>query len=159
MKLRIATESDFDAILSLINSAFSVELAFKNRDRMRVEELQEHFRDGVFLVYEEDNHLTGCVYVERRGKRAYLGLLSIDPARQKTGLGRLLTAAAEEFARETGARFMDLCVVNLRTELLEIYAKFGYRVTGSEPLPCAKAGDFTQPAHFIQMEKELGHRA
>lgn len=156
MNIRTATESDFDLLLHLINSAFDVERFFKDEDRLDVAKLQEYFRKGAFLVIEEEGRLAACVYVERNGDRAYLGLLSVDPARQKNGLGRRLTAAAEEFARETGAHFMDLTVVNLRAELPGIYEKLGYRVTGTAPFP-ADQMPVTQPCHFICMTKELGH--
>ena len=56
----------------------------------------------------------GCVYVELRGERAYLGLLSVDPKQQKSGLGSALMNAAEEYCAKEGCRFMDLRIVNLR---------------------------------------------
>src|SRR5208337_1424012 len=156
MNIRMATESDFDPLLRLINTAFDVERFFKDEDRLNVATLQEYFRKGAFLVIEEDGQLAASVYVERNGDRAYLGLLSVDPARQKNGLGRRLTAAAEEFSRETGAHFIDLTVVNLRAELPGIYEKLGYRVTGTAPFP-ADQMPVTQPCHFICMTKALGH--
>jgi len=156
MNIRMATGSDFDSLLRLINSAFEVERFFKDEDRLNGAKLQEYFRKGTFLVIEEDGQLAACVYVERHGDRAYLGLLSVDPARQKNGLGRRLTAAAEEFAREMGAHVMDLTVVNLRAELPGIYEKLGYRVTGTAPFPVDQM-PVTQPCHFICMTKELGH--
>ena len=156
MTTRMATESDFDPLLRLINSAFEVERFFKDEDRLNDARLHEYFRKGVFLVIEEDGHLAACVYVERNGDRAYLGLLSVDPAKQKSGLGRRLTAAAEEFAREMGAHFMDLTVVNLRAELPGMYEKLGYRVTGTAPFPVDQM-PVTQPCHFVCMTKELGH--
>jgi len=156
MNIRMATESDFDPLLRLINTAFDVERFFKDEDRLNVATLQEYFRKGAFLVIEEDGQLAASVYVERNGDRAYLGLLSVDPARQKNGLGRRLTAAAEEFSRETGAHFIDLTVVNLRAELPGIYEKLGYRVTGTAPFP-ADQMPVTRPCHFICMTKELGH--
>jgi GNAT superfamily N-acetyltransferase len=73
------------------------------------------------------------------------------------GLGRRLVASAEEFARETGAHFMDIRVINLRTELPVIYEKLGYQVAGTEPYPAERNGLLTQPVHFIRMTKELGH--
>jgi len=156
MKIRIATEADFEAVKWLINTAFEVERFFKAEDRVNSPMLQEYFTKGIFLVSEEGN-LTGCVYVELRGQRAYLGLLSVDPSRQKSGIGRRLTAAAEEFARESGAHFMDIRVVNLRTELPPIYEKLGYKITGTEPFP-AEQMPISMPCHFISMSKELGHR-
>jgi ribosomal protein S18 acetylase RimI-like enzyme len=157
MNIRMATEADFDALLKLINTAFEVERFFKKEDRLSISTLRSFFSKGNFLILEEDGRLEACGYVERKGDRAYLGLLSVDPSQQRRGLGRRLTAAAEEFAREMGARYMDLTVVNLRTELPPIYEKLGYRITGTAPFPAGQM-PVTQPCHFICMTKELGHR-
>jgi ribosomal protein S18 acetylase RimI-like enzyme len=157
MNIRMATEADFDAVLNLTNAAFEVERFFKVEDRLDVSQLRSYLSRGNFLVLEEDRRLIASVYVERNGDRAYLGLLAVDPSQQKRGFGRRLTAAAEEFAREMGARFMELTVVNVRTELPSIYEKLGYRITGTAPFP-ADQMPVTQPCHFICMTKELGHR-
>ena len=158
MNIRTATEADFNSILSLINTAFQVERFFKNQDRMTASDLETYFKNGIFLVGENDGAIAGCVYVRRNGDRAYFGLLSVDPSRQKTGLGRRLVAAAEEFARETGASFMDLKLIHLRVELPGIYEKLGYQIVGTEPYPSERKHMLTQPVHFIRMSKELGHR-
>ena len=42
---------------------------------------------GQFLLAGDNEKLTGCVYLERRGERAYLGLLAVDPERQGSGIG------------------------------------------------------------------------
>ena len=157
MEIRLATEGDLDAMLRLTNRAFEVERFFKAEDRLNAPMLRDYFERGVFLLSEEEEQLTGSVFVELKGSRAYLGLLSVDPSRQKSGIGRRLTAAAEEFARESGAHFMDITVVNLRTELPPIYEKLGYKVTGTAPFPATQM-PITQPCHFICMSKELGHR-
>jgi N-acetylglutamate synthase-like GNAT family acetyltransferase len=158
MNVRTATEADLGPILSLINAAFQVERFFKNQDRLTAEDLESHFKTGTFLLSEDAGKITGCIYVKRNAERAYFGLLSVDSSRQKTGIGRRLVAAAEEFARETGAHFMDLRIIHLRTELPVIYAKMGYQITGTEPYPAERDHMLTQPVHFIRMTKELGHR-
>jgi ribosomal protein S18 acetylase RimI-like enzyme len=157
MNIRMATEADLHPLLELINTAFEVERFFKNEDRLDVSKLGAYFNNGNFLVLEEDGWLRACVYVELKGERAYLGLLSVDPSQQRRGLGGRLMAAGEEFAREMGARFVDLTVVNLRTELPPIYEKLGYQITGTAPFPVEQM-PVTQPCHFICMSKELGHR-
>jgi ribosomal protein S18 acetylase RimI-like enzyme len=158
MNVRNATEADSDSILKLVNSAFQVESFFKNRDRLDADDLARHFQQGRFLLAEEDGHLAGCIYVTRHDDRAYFGLLSVDPSHQKNGVGRRLVSAAEEFARETGARFMDLKLIHLRTELPGIYEKLGYHICGTEPYPAERSHMLTQPVHFLCMTKELGHR-
>ncbi len=158
MEVRAATEHDFDAILNLINQAFQVERFFLSEDRLNAAELEFHFKTGTFLVTEDDGKITGSVFVKLDEERAYFGLLSVDPSQQRNGVGRRLVAAAEEFAREMGAHFMDITVVNLRTELPGIYSKLGYQVNGQKPFPPEANHKLTQPVYLICMSKELGHR-
>jgi predicted N-acetyltransferase YhbS len=158
MDLRFADANDLPAITQLINQAFSVELFFKAGDRITLDEVERLSEKGRFMLFEENGEIQGSVYVELREERAYLGLLSTNPDRQRSGIGSRLTTAAEEFARESGCRFMDLRVVNLREELPVIYQKFGYQVTGTEEVAVEAGQHFTRPAHFINMSKELGHR-
>jgi hypothetical protein len=61
--------------------------------------------------------------------------------------------AAEETARSLGARYLDIRVVNLRTELPPIYRRLGFAESGTEPWPEGKPT--SQPCHFIRMSKSL----
>lgn len=156
MTFRFADESDLDPLMALINRAFAVEAFFIRGDRVSPERLREYMRTGRFLLGEDQGQLLGCVYVELHDDHAYLGLLATDPDRQKTGLGRRMVAAAEEFAREMGVHRMDLTVVNLRTELPLFYQKLGYALVGTEPIREEMVPRVTQACHFIRMSKPLG---
>jgi GNAT superfamily N-acetyltransferase len=157
--IRIATVEDREAIRRLVNQAFDVERFLKKGggDRLQGDgELEALFERGTFLVKAEDGEPVGCVYVEPRGERAYLGLLSIVPARQGAGLGKQLNAAAEQYAREQGCRWMDLRVVSPREEqLLPVYRKLGYVETGTQEYPAVLVEKMAIPGHFILMEKAL----
>jgi len=157
VEIRIAQESDLTALTALINQAFKVEAFFIVRDRLTPEEAVAHFGKGRFLVADEDGALVGVVYVELRGERSYLGLLSVSPTMQKAGLGRRLMAAAEEFAREMGSHHMDITVVNLRTELPPFYRKLGYVEDGTAPVRPEMLPRMLQAAHFVKMTKPLGN--
>ncbi|MGC2637927.1 MAG: GNAT family N-acetyltransferase [Acidobacteriaceae bacterium] len=157
MDFRFAEERDLDPLMRLVNQAFGVESFFIRGDRLDPERTRDCFRKGRFLLAEENGALAGCVYVELHGDRSYLGLLSVDPSRQKTGLGRRLVAAAEEFAREMGSRRMELTVVHLRTELPPFYEKLGYATVGTEPIREEMVPRVTQLCHFIRMSKPLGN--
>ncbi len=156
MNIRFAEESDLPALMALINKAFIVETFFIKGDRLDDRRTREYFEKGRFLLAEENGNLAGVVYVELRGDRSYLGLLSVDPSLQKSGLGRRLTAAAEEFAREMGSHHMDLTVVSLRTELPPFYRKLGYTDDGTEAIREDMIPRLLQPCHFIKMTKPLG---
>ncbi len=153
-KIRIADLSDDEQITAVINAAFKIaEGFFVDGNRISREEVQQHLETGVFLVAETENGITGCVYLEPRGERAYLGLLSVDPTIQQSGLGSQLMTAGEEYCRERGARFMDIYIVNLREELPAFYRKRGYVENGTTPFPADVPTK--QPCHFINMSKPL----
>ncbi|MGB6610754.1 MAG: GNAT family N-acetyltransferase, partial [Acidobacteriaceae bacterium] len=150
-----AQESDLPALLVMINAAFEIERPFKLEPRLDAEHARHYFRKGRFLLAEDDAGLAGCVLVELDGEVAHLGLLSVDPSRQKTGLGRRLTTAAEDFARDQGALRMELTVVSLRTDLPPYYRKLGYIEAGEEPMPEEWASRINRPCHFIRMARSL----
>ena len=153
LPLRIAEVADAAAIARLINSAFQVERFFLDSDRVTVEEVRDRLRTGEFLLAEAENALAGCVYVEVRGEKAYIGLLSVNPARQRLGLGAYLMQEAENHCRQKGCGVADLLIVNLREELPRFYRRLGYVESGTAPFP---AGVRTKmPCHFICMTKPL----
>jgi len=153
-EIRLAVPSDAEKITALINAAFRiVEGFFIDGNRITLEEVQQSFASGAFLVACEGDDLSGCVYVEPRRERVYLGLLSVDPARQQNGIGSWLMTAAEEYGRENGARFMDIYIVNLRTDLPPFYRRRGYVENGTTPFP--PDVPTKQPCHFINMTKPL----
>jgi GNAT superfamily N-acetyltransferase len=157
VEIRFAEESDLPAVMMLVNRAFEVETFFITGERLNSERAREYFDQGRYLIAEESGVPAGCVYVQLHGERSYLGLLSVHPDLQKTGLGRKLMAAAEEFAREMGSHHMDLTVVNLRTELPPFYRKLGYVEDGTEPIRDHMLPRVTQPCHFVKMTKPLGN--
>ena len=159
VQIRTADRSDARQIMTVINSAFRVaEEFFCFEDRITLEEVERLFTTGTFLVAETrtrgDRVLAGCVYVELKGDdRSYLGLLSVDPSQQQSGLGSLLMNAAEKYCRELGSRVMDILIVNLRTELQPFYRRRGYVETGTRPFP--PEVQTKEPCHFITMAKPL----
>jgi predicted N-acetyltransferase YhbS len=151
--IRKATKSDAAALTRLINDAFAVEKFFIESDRISLAQVGEYFQTGAFLVAEDGGEMAACIYVELRGERGYFGLLSVDPVRQRSGLGRGLITAAEEFCRDAGCRIMDMRIVNLREELPAYYTKLGYQETGMSPFP--PEVETKLPCHFVEMSKAL----
>ncbi len=152
--LRFAIPADTPALIALVNAAYQVEKFFKVGERTDENEVAALLASGRFLLLEQADTLLGCVYVELRGERGYLGMLAVSPHHQKQGIGTRLIAAAEEFCRELGCRIMELTVVDLRTELPPLYERFGYRVTGTAPFP-ADTMPVKLPCSFVVMQKPL----
>jgi GNAT superfamily N-acetyltransferase len=153
MKTRTAELEDSENIASLVNVAFRPERFFIDADRTNPEKVGDLLQKGKFLLADEAGALAGCVYVELRGERGYFGLLAVDPASQYSGLGSRLVAAAEQYCRAAGCQFMDLTIVNLRTELPGFYHRLGYVESGT--LPFTPDQQPNRPCHLVRMSKPL----
>ncbi|HEY0283860.1 MAG TPA: GNAT family N-acetyltransferase [Vicinamibacterales bacterium] len=156
---RLATLNEAGDLARIINDAFIVEAFFKIGDRTSADEIAALMdAGGEFLVLQSGTGtgtgtLAGCVYVKCTGDRAYFGMLSIAPARQRQGLGRGLIDAAEAWGRERGCRYMDIHIVNLREELPAYYRRLGYVETGT--LPFSEPDRASRACVFIVMSKPL----
>src|SRR5215472_1749877 len=117
LSIRPALPSDVPQLVRLINGAFVVEQPFIEGERIDPAGVREYMEKGKFLVAEDTVGLAGCVYVELRGERGYLGLLGVEPAQQGEGLGRKLMDAAENYFRATGCQAIDLRIISPRTPL------------------------------------------
>jgi predicted N-acetyltransferase YhbS len=154
IRIRQASDGDVEDLTKLINAAFVVEQVVFDGDRVDDLGVRAYMSGGTFLIAEDSRGVAGCVYIEARDDRSYLGLLSVQPARQGTGIGRQLVTMAEKFARQSGSRVMDLRVISARgDELLPFYRRLGYEFVRAEPFPADLATKV--PSHYILMSKPL----
>jgi ribosomal protein S18 acetylase RimI-like enzyme len=151
--IRAASVTDIPALVQLINAAYAIETFFGGT-RTDAKEVAELMQKGEFLVAQSaSGSLLACVYTEVRGERGYFGMLSVEPSRQGSGLGRRMVEAAEDFCHSRGCRYVDISVLSLRPELLPLYHKLGYSETGTEafhPPPSRRVGT---ECHLIIMTK------
>ena len=92
----------------------------------------------VILVLRKDIDICGCVLLEEKADRiCYLGMLTVRPDLQASGIGRRLLAAGEAWAIEHfGSLHVEMTVIELRKELIAWYERRGYRTTGEiRPFP------------------------
>ncbi len=158
---RPATLDDVPALARVINAAYVAEAWFVTGERTSDAELRTMLaRPGAtFLVVDDvepgaaPGTLAASVYLESRGARGYLGMLSVNPARQGRGLGRVLIAAAEAWGLAAGWRFLDISVVNLRRELAPFYAALGFAPYDTAPFPQTER--LMRDAHLVLMTKPL----
>jgi GNAT superfamily N-acetyltransferase len=155
---RVAGPADVPAVTRIINEAYAVEAFFVEGHRTNEAAIADRLAgaNAVFLVVDapaNPHELAGAVYVEIRHERGYFAMLAVDPRRQGTGLGRILVTAAEDHCRAAGCTFMDIEVVNLRSELPAFYAKFGYAPYATAPF--RQPERLSRPAHLVVMTKPL----
>jgi ribosomal protein S18 acetylase RimI-like enzyme len=153
MEISRAQSADAEAIARLVNLAFRRERFFVDDDGTNPEKVRELLQQGTFLLAKENGAVAGCGYGELHGERGYLGLLAVDPDRQRSGLGSQLMNAAEQYCRKARCQVMDLTIVNLRKELPEFYRRRGYSENGTEPFPAAAQARVA--CHLVRMSKAL----
>jgi predicted N-acetyltransferase YhbS len=155
LHIRPAVTADRPRLIPLINSAFSIETFFEGT-RTDEQRLAEMMSKGTILAAEDgDGQLLGCIYVEVRGARGYLGQLAVDPAHQGKGLGRRLMAAGEEHLHRQGCEAVEITVLSLRPELPPLYRRFGYVETGTEEFHPSRPLKPGVECHCIVMSKKL----
>jgi GNAT superfamily N-acetyltransferase len=174
MFLQPAVESDFPAIIELVNAAYrgtgdtaswNIEAGIIAGTRLTDSLLREDLAakpHAHFLISRDPNDasILGTVWLEPEEEYVwYLGLLTVRPALQNQQIGRRLLSSAEDFARARGARSIPMGVLSVRDTLIAWYQRRGYRLTGeTEPYPY---GDnrFGTPLRdgleFVLLEKRL----
>jgi GNAT superfamily N-acetyltransferase len=148
MHLEPATRDDLPALHALIESAYrgtSARLGWSHEadllegQRTDLTALQAMLDDPAqhLLVFRDNELIRACVALTEKGSAlAYLGMLTVNPKQQATGLGRLILAAAEEHAAGFGAMRVEMTVIAQREELIAWYERRGYACTGERrPFP------------------------
>lgn len=170
--LRPATAADIPALHALVERAYrgdsarvgwTHEAELLGGQRIDAAALAAIIADPQqrILLAEQDGTLAGCVQLTAKdAATAYLGLLTVDPARQAGGLGRRLIAAAERLAADAfGARAVEMTVIRQREGLIAYYQRRGYALTGEErPFPYhdRRFGVPTRPdLAFVVLNKSL----
>ncbi|MER3499388.1 MAG: GNAT family N-acetyltransferase [Chitinophagaceae bacterium] len=160
---------DIPELTRLINSAYRGE-ASRNGWTTEADLIEGDYRtdesalaqliqnpNSVILKYTKENKIAGCVYLEKQNKKLYLGLLSVSPAIQNSGIGKQLLVAAEDYALANHCTTITMTVISAREELINWYKKFGYADTGErKPFPeHEKFGKPKKHLQFIVLEKKL----
>jgi len=160
---------DIPGLEKLVNSAYRGEGAKKGWtteadlldgiriDTARLQEMIERDNAAILQVLGTDGNLEGCVYLEKKGEKMYLGMLTVAPGGQGRGTGKWLMREAEKYAFGQGCSRMTMSVISVRLELIAWYERHGYYKTGeTQPFPTdIKFGIPRQPLEFLIMEKKI----
>ena len=167
--ISVATVNDIPQLLQLINSAYRGDEAKKGwtheadliagtrrTDEASLQELIQK-SNAAILKYEQNRKIAGCVYLEKKGHKLYLGMLSVSPEIQAQGIGKKLLQAADEYGKQNNCDAIEMTVISVRKELIAWYERNGYHVTNKkEPFPSdERFGSPRQQLEFIYLEKSL----
>lgn len=147
LSFRSATDTDIDALLDLVESAYRGDSSRKGwTTEADLLDGQRTDRDGlratidkdgsVIVLAERDGELLGCANLERQGNAAYFGMFAVRPGRQGQGIGDAILRECERLARDWGLGSVRMTVIWTRTELIAWYQRRGYAATGERaPFP------------------------
>lgn len=181
---RLATLADAQALAHLVNSAYRGEVSRRGwtteadllgGQRTDVEALREFIgasmieggsttQRSMLLIDDGTGQPLACVQLERRdATSAYLGMLTVRPDAQASGLGKHLLAAAEAYVTRTwGSSRLLMTVIAQRDSLIAWYERRGYRKTGETaafPYGNPRFGEpLREDLHFVVLAKTLSSK-
>lgn len=164
-----ATLQDIPALNILINSAYRGETSKKGwtteanlleGKRTNEEELTETILNpkNTILKFTENDQIIGSVLLVEKEHQLYLGMLTVSPELQNSGIGKKMLAEAENHARALGLSSIIMTVISVREELIAWYKRNGYVDTGKrEAFPSSDIhiNVSNEPLEFIFLEKKI----
>lgn len=164
-----ASLDDIPLLSSLVNSAYRGESSRKGwtteadlLDGTRIDEtaLLELLQrpDTVIMLCKDQSRLLGCVELRKEGEKMYLGMLSVHPESQGSGIGKLLLQAGDDYALSQQCSTMYMTVISVRQTLIDWYVRHGYQLTGERKpfiIPDERWGIPKQHLEFVVLKKKL----
>lgn len=172
-ELSPVTESQIPSLHALIHRAYRGDSARKgwtheadllDGQRTDVAALEALLADPAqhLLAAWEGDEPVACIALTEKGPGlVYIGMVTVDPQLQGSGLGRKILAAAEAYAADAlKAARAEMTVISLRTELIRWYERRGYALTGERRAFPHGDPRFGLPRRddleFVVLEKRLG---
>ncbi len=107
--------------------------------------LARQYMNSEILIGRQGDKIVASVQVGHDGHRGWLYYLAVEPVLHKSGYGRIMIGAAEEWLRDRGIPKVQLMVRADNTGVRSFYEKIGYAMAervnyarwldGREPTP------------------------
>ncbi|MFB9107354.1 GNAT family N-acetyltransferase [Flavobacterium gyeonganense] len=113
---------------------------------------------NTILKYTENNTIIGSVLLVKKEHQLYLGMLTVSPELQNSGIGKKLLAEAENYAKSLDLSSIIMTVISVRQELIAWYKRHGYVDTGEReafPESGIHVTVSDEPLEFIYLEKTI----
>lgn len=163
-----ASPADVMELVTLVNSAYRGESSKKGwtteadlldgqrTDTQSMMELMQKPGSVILKHVNETGAIDACVNLQQQEDKIYLGMLTVSPELQGSGIGKQMLKASEEYAKEKGFKGICMSVISVRSELIAWYERHGYRSTGQTKAFPAGDPRFGLPKQFLEfiiMEK------
>ena len=162
-----ATLQYVPAVEQLVNSAYrgeeskqgwTTEAVLLGGERVTAASLLKDIATDDTCIYtccNEHGEMNACFFLQKKQDKLYIGMLSVSPALQNKGIGKLLLQVAEKLAQVNNCIALTMTVISVRTELIDWYLRCGFKPTG-EMYPFDFPGAILlkkEPLHFIVLDK------
>ncbi len=126
-----ATEEDLNTILELQKLAYKSEAKIYYDYTITpllqtLEEVENQFRDHVFLKAVLDDRIIGSVRATEKDGTCHIGRLIVHPERQNKGIGKSLMNEIEKIFSSAGR--YELFTGSLSYKNISFYKKLGYKI-------------------------------
>ena len=167
LSISLVTEHDIPAVTQVVNSAYQGESGSKSwtseghlvsGQRTTEDNLRDLIKPSSVTMLKCCNaqgDVLGCVLLEKKDNTLYLGMLSVSPQAQASGIGGLLLQHGEAFAREHQYHSVTITVIDLRHELIDWYRRKGFVPTGKLEPFANKSSSALASFSFMEMRKGL----
>jgi ribosomal protein S18 acetylase RimI-like enzyme len=166
--ISVANTGDALAITKLLNSAYRGEASqqgWTTEAHLIAGDVRTNAKEVEALMLQENSvflkfvvgEILGCINLQKHNEKIYLGMLSVAPNQQGTGIGKKLLQAADEYAKHFGCKSIYMTVVSVRTELIDWYKRHGFADTGTRT-PFEEdgiSGKHLQQLEFAILEKTI----
>ena len=128
LEIRDIADQDVPDVIALWNAAGVArpwndparDIAFARRDT-----------HSTVLVGFDSGEIVASAMVGEDGHRGWVYYVAISPGRQRSGLGRVMMQAAEDWLKQRGLWKVQLLVRSDNTQATKFYDQLGYRDTRS----------------------------
>jgi len=160
MQIRLATNSDFDSLFSIINECKEDMLANGIEQwpshHPSKETIQKGINSGKHYVIEEGGIILGGVLLNHSPDDQYekvnwkvndenplvIHRLAVSPSHQGKGIAQKLMGFAEELAKKEGSKSIRLDTYSTNKASNKFYQKLGYTFVGTIKMPQYMQGEY-----------------
>lgn len=161
------SEQDISGIVQVVNDAYegapgsrswTSEGHLVHGSRTTPDNIRQLFNQAsttIFKCVTETGDIHGSVVLEKKPDTIYLGMLSVNPYVQASGIGSMLIEYSEAYAKEHGLHSVTITVIDKRTELIDWYLRKGFRYTGNK-IPFNNQSSVSRLSiQLVELRKEL----
>ncbi len=96
--------------------------------QFHIKDLEKEYIDIHLACFADSGKMAGCLILSKVDQQVIkMRQVAVDEAWQKKGVGTLLVAASEDYARQHG---YEKIVLNARDKAVPFYLRLGYEVYG-----------------------------